>query len=141
MNALSGTINWEILDKSANQELFLELKVDGQHSGLASIDSSELSAILSTLNVSGETVKNVLADELKNSLAKPTISSVELVMQDTKDPHLYHGLCVTQLGKSIKGMLIWYNISNSETGPEETSAVARNLLRHKVNVILKQQRS
>lgn len=139
METLSGTIDWQILDKSNDQELFLELEVNGQHHARAYIGHDELQTLPEKLNASREILTNDLAEALEASLIKPVTSDVKRVVPDVTEPNLYYGLCLAQVGNSIKGRLIWYDFARSETGPDDAPAVARNLLRLEAHKMRNQQ--
>lgn len=114
--------------------LWLELVVEGEVTGTArasadALESMRLQLGLDRHGVAGE-LSTALEKLLRNQLEKVTLSEP---VEDPTRPLRFRASYAYRDHRNVEAGLVWYDVSSSETGPEELSAIVRNKMRLEVH--------
>jgi hypothetical protein len=131
----SSSLGFEIRDlPMADGGLDLELWVEGSRVARARVSAEVLRKIEETLGTSREEVKVDLKQRLQDVI-KIQGQFVELSepIESPEDSLRFVSRFVWRLHDELSTGIVWYDVTESATGPESLSIVVRNKMRYEVH--------
>ena len=114
--------------------LIIELSAEGTHLARATASAETLADLQSMLGMDRASVAAELRDSLlaylKNQLAMVTVSDP---IEDPTRNLRFRSQYVWRSGDQIQTGVVWYDVTDSTTGPETLPAVVRNKMRQEVH--------
>jgi hypothetical protein len=122
----------EIPDREGG--LAFELLVEGSRLGRASASVDILADMHAMLGMDREavatTLRTALVDYLKHQLATVTVSEP---VEDSQRKLRFASRFTLRQGDHVQAGVVWYDVTESTTGPDSLPAVVRNKMRHEVH--------
>lgn len=131
----SDKLPYEIREvPDADDGIVLELHAQGVRLARATASRDIIADIDAMLGVKKAAVeaelRTALVEYLKNQLA--TVEVAEPV-EDSEKSLLFRARFTQTVGDEIRSGVVWYDVTESKTGPESLPAVVRNKMRHAVH--------
>lgn len=128
---------YEIIDESSGGELRLVLRVEGQTAATAGASSNVVTQMHAELGVTREDLilelKRSLESLHRNELDKVTI---ERLQERPPGSRSFVASYVFRDFRDVTPGVIWYDLPNGTTGPDNVPALVRNKLRYEVHAKL-----
>lgn len=132
---MSKSLGYELSESTTpDGGVVVELFVEGNLFARASASPTVLADMQCALGVDRGTVVADLREHLLNALkSHAQMVSIKGIVEDPKKRLRYEGRFSLQLGKEITPGHVWYDVTESTTGPASVPAVVRNKMRHEVH--------
>lgn len=128
---------YTIVDESTGDDLCLVLQVEGQRSATARASFDVVTQMRDQFGVSREEIHRELRDALesmhRNELEKVTIDRIR---EEPSDSRRFVASYIFRDFRSVSEGIVWYDLPNGTTGPEDVPALIRNKLRYEVHAKL-----
>ena len=128
---------YEIVDESKGDDLRLVLRVEGEAAATAGAPSEVVTQMQAQLGMTREDVLAELGSALvslhRNELDKVTVKRLQ---EHPVGSRYYMASYIFRDFRNITEGVIWYDLPNGTTGPNDVPALVRNKLRYEVHGLL-----
>jgi hypothetical protein len=128
---------YKIVDESIGDDLRLALHVEGQRSATAGAPADVVIQMQAQLGVNREQIilelKSALESLRRNELDK---AIVDRIREEPPGSRRFIASYIFRDFRSVTEGIVWYDLLNGTTGPDDVPAIVRNKLRYEVHLKL-----
>jgi hypothetical protein len=130
-------IAYEIVDESSGDDLRMVLRVEGEASATADAPADVVAEMRDQLGLAREDILLELTSALKR-LHENELDKIAIERLREKTPGSRHFIAsyVFRDFRNVTEGIVWYDLPNGTTGPDDVPALVRNKLRYVVHAKL-----